>query len=127
MRRVKFLPVLLIVFLLAACASETPWRKVTVTTFELTGLTIEHAKDTTLALRDQGLVTPEQVAKIRDVYNKAKAAHTAAGNALKLASAANSAISRDQFLAEYEKLLADFRKLAYEILALVDEITKKKR
>ena len=123
----KVLVVLLGMVLLAGligCASETPWRKATVTTYELLGIGIGATKDTAESLKAQNLITDEQVAKIKDVYNKTRSAYVAAGNTLKLAGKAESAVSRDSLLAEYDKLLADFRTLAYQLYDLMKGFKK---
>ncbi len=109
---------------LMGCSTDTPWRKATVTTFELVGIGVGGARDTAEVLKAQGLITNAQFLKIKDVYNKAVSAYTAAGNALKLAGKAESAAKRDALLAEYDKLLADFRVLAYQLYDLVKGFKK---
>ena len=109
---------------LMGCATDTPWRKATVTTFELVGITQETSKSTTESLRAQNLITDEQLGKVKVIYNKARLAYLAAGNALKLAGKAESAVNRDQLLAEYDKLLTEFRALAYQIYDLIKGFQK---
>jgi len=118
-----FTCLLLLVFCLG-CASETPWRKATVTTYELLGVGVGATKDIAVSLKAQNLITDEQLLKIKDVYNKARNSYVAAGNALKLAGKAESAISRDQLLVEYDKLLTDFRNLSLELYNLINSFKK---
>jgi hypothetical protein len=127
MKKRKIVPIVFVSILflsLLSCASDTPWRKASVTTYELTGTIIEHSKQTAEALKAQNLITDEQLAKIKGIYNKARDVYIAAGNSLKLAGKAESAAKRDQLLAEYDKLLADFKKLAYELADLVNKFKK---
>lgn len=109
---------------LSACQSTTPWRKAAVTTYELTGITIEQSKTTAEALKAQNLITDAQLIKIKDVYGKARLAFIAAGNALKAAGQTEDAAKRDALLAEYDKLLLNFKNLAYELIALVNQFKK---
>jgi len=128
MRKVKLSVVMFLALIvlvgLSACASDTPWRKATVTSYELVGVGIGATKDTAEALQAQNLISAEQISKIKDAYNKARNVYVAAGNALKLAGKAESAASRDVLLAEYDKLLTDFRALAYQLYDLVKGFKK---
>lgn len=125
MKKIKFvIPLMLAFMLVIGCASETPWRKAAVTTYELLGIGIGATKDTAESLKAQNLITDEQIAKIKDVYTKARNVYIAAGNSLKLAGKAESALGRDQFLVEYDKLLADFRSLSYQLYDLLKDFKK---
>jgi uncharacterized membrane protein len=128
MRRVRFIiPLLLAVVLLAGlfgCATDTPWRKATVTTYELLGVGIVATKDTTELLKAKNVITDAQLLKIKDVYNKTRDAYAAAGKALKLAGQAASVASRDASLAEYAKLLADFNTLSTQLYDLIKGFKK---
>lgn len=115
---------LLLLASVSACTTDTPWRKMTVTTYELTGITIDHSRSTAEALKAQNLITDAQFTNIKAIYNKAQAVFVAAGNTLKLAGKAEDSAKRDALLAEYDKLLADFKKLAYELMALVNQFKK---
>jgi len=106
------------------CATETPWRKAAITTYELLGVGVGSTKDIAESLKAQNLITDEQLLKIKDVYNKARAVYIAAGNSLKLAGKAESAASRDQLLVEYDQLLSDFRNLSLELYNLINSFKK---
>ena len=124
-RRISlFLVMVVMMAMVVSCASDTPWRKAAVTTYELTGITIEHSKSTAEALKAQGLITDAQLVKIKDAYNKARSVFIVAGNALKAAGKAEDAAKRDALLAEYDKLLVDFKDLAYELIVLVNQFKK---
>lgn len=118
------LAMVLLLIGLVGCATDTPWRKATVTTYELLGVGVGATKDTAESLKAQNLITDEQLSKIKDVYNKARNVYLAAGNSLKLAGKAESAASRDKLLEEYGKLLVDFRNLAYQLYDLVKGFKK---
>jgi hypothetical protein len=109
---------------LMGCATETPWRKATVATYELLGVGIGAARDTSILLRSQNVITDAQLLKIKDVYNKARNSYIAAGNALKLAGQAANVTSRDASLAEYTKLLADFNALSTQLYDLIKGFKK---
>ena len=116
-----FLVVAVMMAMVVSCASDTPWRKATVTTYELVGVGIGATRDTAEGLKAQNLITDEQIGKIKVADNKAQAVYVAAGNALKLAGKAKSASDRDVLLTEYDKLLAEFRTLAYQVYDLIKE------
>lgn len=126
MKRKVFVGLLAMVLLmgLIGCATDTPWRKATVSTFELVGIGVEAGRDTAQAMKAQNLITDAQLLKIKDAYNKASKAYAAAGNALKLAGRAESAARRDALLTEYDKLLTDFKALAYQVYDLVKGFKK---
>jgi len=126
MKRKVFIGMLAIILLvcLMSCASETPWRKAAVETFEILGVGIGAARDTTEALKVSNVISAEQVLKVKAVYNKAVAAYAAAGNALKVAGQAQSVASRDASLEEYGKLLADFKNLSLQLYDLVKNFKK---
>lgn len=116
--------ILLSMVVLVGCASDTPWRKATVTTYELVGVGIGAGKDTAEALKAQNLITDEQVGKIKVAYNKAREVYIAAGNTLKLAGQTVDATKRDALLVEYDKLLINFRALAYQLYDLLKGVKK---
>lgn len=123
----KILPILMAMVLLvglSACASDVPWRKATVTTFELAGVGVGATKDTAEILRAQNLITDAQLLKIKDIYNKARDAYSKAGEALKLAGRVASATERDASLTEYSKFLADFATLSYQLYDLIKGFKK---
>ncbi len=119
-----FMVMVVMMAMVGACASDAPWRKATVTTYELVGVGVGATKDTAEALKAQGLLTDEQLGKIKVAYNKAQAVYVAAGKALKLAGKTASAADRDVLLAEYDKLLTEFRTLAYQIYDLIKGFKK---
>jgi len=119
-----FLVMVVILMIVTACASDQPWRKAAVTTYELTGITIEQSRITAEALYAQKLITDAQLVKIKDAYNKARSAFIAAGSALKVAGKAEDAAKRDALLVEYDKLLSQFKGLAYELITLVNQFKK---
>ncbi len=123
-RQIKLFMVMLILLSLVGCASETPWRKATVTTYELLGMGIGAGKDTAESLKAQNLITDQQLLAIKNAYNKSREAFVAAGNTLKLAGQVQSAISRDSLLVEYDKLLMDFRTLSYQLYELLKNVKK---
>ncbi len=122
----KGLPILISIVLLVclSCTTDTPWRKATVSTYELLGAGIGATRDTAEILRTQNVITDVQLAKIKDTYNKARGAYVAAGNALKLAGQVASASERDVLLAEYSKLLSNFAVLSVQLYDLVKGLKK---
>ena len=119
-----FLVMVVMMAMVVSCTSDTPWRKATVTTYELVGIGVGANRDIAEALKAQGLITDEQLGKIKIAYNKAQAVYVAAGRALKLAGKAASASDRDVLLTEYDKLLAEFRTLAYQVYDLIKGFKK---
>ena len=110
---------IILCFLLAGCASNTPWRKATVTTFELVGATIEQTRPTTEMLYRNKLIDDTKLAKIKALYNSAVDFYEKAGRALKLAGQTEDTIKRNAELALYEQLLGEFKKLSLEIHKLI--------
>ena len=124
-RQIKlFLVMVVMMAMVVSCASDTPWRKATVTTFELVGVGVGATRDTAEALKAQNLITDEQLGKIKVAYNKARNVYEAAGKALKLAGKAVSASERDVLLTEYDKLLTEFGTLAYQVYDLIKGFKK---
>lgn len=106
------------------CGTNKAWRQATVITYELAGVGVGATKDIGESLNAQGLIKPEQLVKIKDAYNKARAVYITAGNALKLASAASSSAEQGKLLEEYLKLLDQFKTLAYQVYDLVKQFKK---
>jgi hypothetical protein len=122
MRKIKLLvPIILILFVMA-CASDTPWRRATVSTFELAGDAVAISKDTTIVLYSQHILTDVQLAKAKDLYNKAQKIYVTMGDILKAAGRTESAVERDQLLSQYNSLLADFKSISNEIFQLVNSL-----
>jgi len=96
-RMTRFVPILIIVLLIAACSTSTPWRKASVTTFELSGEALVLAYKTAGILLENGKITAVQHQEFLVAYGKAKAAYVVAGKALKAASAANTPTSVENF------------------------------
>ena len=118
----KFLPIPLIIIMLLtciSCATDTAWRKATVTTYELIGDGIGSAKDTVIALKAQNLISDENVAKTKELYNKAQKIYVTMGNTLKAAGKAENAAKKDELFTQYDVLLKEFRTLSYEIYRLI--------
>jgi hypothetical protein len=115
---------LMICFSLVSCASDIPWRKATVATFELVGVGVGATRDTAEALRVKNVISEDQILKIKDIYNKAQKSYAAAGNALKLAGRVVSTTERDASLAEYVKLLSDFKTLTIQLYDLIKGFKK---
>jgi len=127
MRRVKFvLPLLLVLVLLSACASQTPWRKATVTSYEVGAIGLAEVKYDADYLLSMDLITAAQHSQVIGLYDKAKAAYITAGGVLKAAVNVDDIIKRDALLEEYDKIITDFKQLAYEINALVAQLRKRK-
>ena len=122
MRR-KLLPIFIVIVLLAcfSCASQTPWRKATVTTFELVGSTLEQTRPTAEMLYRNKIIDDAKLAKIKGLYNSAVDFYEKAGRALKLAGQTEDAIKRDAELALYELLLKEFKFLSLEIYKLITQ------
>ena len=119
----KFI-LILIVPILFACTSETPWRKVSVETYELLGIGIKSSQDIALSLKASGVITDEQLAKIKVTYNQARAVYIKAGETLKLAGQVASSAERDKLLAEYSTLLANFKNLAQQVYDMIKNFKK---
>ena len=119
----KALPILIIIILFASlsCASQTPWRKATVTTFELVGASIEQTKPTVEVLHANKAISDAKLAQIKEIYNRAVDFYEKAGRALKLAGQTEDAIKRNAHLALYEQLLKEFKKLSIEIHTLITD------
>ena len=122
----KLLPFLLVVVLLGcmACATDTAWRKATVTTYEIAGGGIGVAKDTAIVLNSQKILSDAQLAKAKNLYNRAQEIYVLMGETLKLAGKAQDAIMKDQYLAQYDNLLQRFKALSIDIYTLVKDIKK---
>ncbi len=119
----KATPLLIVVLMICvACASNIPWRKATVTTFELVGATAEQTRPVAETLYAGKVISEADLAKVKKIYNDAVVIYAKAGAALKLAGQTEDAVKRDALLAEYEKLLAEFKTQSLEIYKL---ITKK--
>ncbi len=119
----KILPIFIVIVLLAcvSCVSQTPWRKATVTTFELVGATIEQTKPTVEVLYANKAISDAKLAQIKEIYNRAVDFYEKAGRALKLAGQTEDAIKRNAELALYEQLLGEFKKLSLEIHKLITQ------
>jgi len=113
-------------FLVVGCTTDKAWRKATVDTYEILGISIGATPSITESLKTSGAITDEQLAKVKAVYNKAKLIFKSAGDALKLASAADTELKKEAALQNYTKLLADFNALSVQIVNLINEFTKKK-
>ncbi len=112
---------IILCFLLAGCASNTPWRKATVTTFELVGATAEQTRPTAEVLYANKIINEAKLAKIKELYNSAVDFYEKAGRALKLAGQTEDAIKRNAELALYEQLLGEFKRLSLEIHKLITQ------
>ena len=112
---------IILCFLLAGCANNAPWRKATVTTFELIGSTLEQTRPTTEMLYRNKIINDAKLAKIKELYNRAVDFYEKAGKALKLAGQTEDAIKRNAHLALYEQLLGEFKKLSLEIHKLITQ------
>ncbi len=109
---------------LTGCATNTPWKLATVSTFELVGGGVSIAKDTAIILNQQKVLSDKKLADAKELYNKAVKVYAAMGNALKLAGQAESAVKRDEFLNEYTKLLGEFGVLSSNIYFLIKDLQK---
>ena len=112
---------IILCFLLAGCANNAPWRKATVTTFELVGGTVEQTKPIVEVLYANKVINDAKLAQIKEIYNKAIIIYGKAGQALKLAGQAEDVIKRNALLSEYEKLLIEFKNLSLEIHKLITQ------
>ncbi len=122
----KALPILFIFMLLVcfACASETPWRKATVSTYELTGQGISISRETAVILRANNVITDVQLENVKGLYNKAREVYIVMGETLKAAGRAESIAQRKAILLEYDKLLVDFKNISLQIITLVQSFKK---
>ena len=112
---------IILCFLLAGCANNAPWRKATVTTFELVGSTIEQTRPTAEVLYANKIISDAKLAQIKEIYNRAIDFYEKAGRALKLAGQTEDAIKRNAELALYEQLLGEFKNLSLEIHKLITQ------
>jgi len=110
---------IILCFLLAGCASNAPWRKATVTTFELLGTTAEQIRPTVEVLYANKVISDAKLAQIKEIYNRAIIIYGKAGQALKLAGQTEDIIKRNALLSEYEKLLLEFKNQSVEIHKLI--------
>jgi hypothetical protein len=124
--RLLIIPILLACFLVVGCSSDKAWRKAAVDTYEILGISIGATPTITENLKSSGMINDEQLVKVKAVYNKAKAIYAAAGNTLKLASAADTEAKKEAALQDYSKLLTDFNALVVEITNLINSFTVKK-
>lgn len=124
--RLSIVTILMSLVLIAciSCATDTAWRKATVTTYELIGDGIGSAKDTVVVLKAQNLISDENVAKAKELYNKAQKIFVTMGNTLKAAGKAENAAKKDELLIQYDALLKEFKILSYEIYNLIKNIKK---
>jgi hypothetical protein len=122
----KGLPVLLIIVLMScmACASDTAWRKATVTTYEIAGDGLTVAKDTAIVLNGQKVLSDAQLQRTKNIYDQARKIYIAMGETLKLAGATEDAVKKNELLAQYDALLLRFKALSIDIYALVKDIKK---
>jgi len=102
-----------------SCTTDTAWRRATVSTYELLGEGLSGAKDTTIVLYQQNVISTGKLEKAKVLFNKAQSIYVLMGKSLKLAGRAQDAITRDKYIEEYEGLLAEFSKLSVEIYDLV--------
>lgn len=122
----RLIPFLLFFALLGcmACASDTAWRKATVTTYEIAGDGVGVAKDTAIVLNTNKILSDAQLVKAKNIYNQAQKIYVAMGETLKLAGQAQDAIMKNQYLAQYDNLLQRFKALSIDIYALIKDIKK---
>ncbi len=122
----KALPIFIVVVLLAcvSCATDIAWRKATVTTYEIAGDGVGVAKDTAIVLNANKILTDAQLAKVKNLYNRAQEIYALMGETLKLAGKAQDAIMKDQYLAQYDNLLLRFKALSIDIYTLIKDIKK---
>ena len=127
MRKRSMFLVLVLVWMvvLSGCASDMAWRKATVTTFELVGTGFETTRTTTEILKANGVISDIQLAKIKDVYNKAVVAYAKAGETLKLAGRVATSAEKETLLNDYATYIAEFTKLSVEVYNMIKDFNKK--
>ncbi len=122
----KLIPLLVLIVLMSAfaCATDTAWRKATVTTYEIAGDGVGIAKDTAIVLNSQKILSDAQLQKAKNIYNQAQKIYVAMGETLKLAGKTEDAVKKNELLAQYDALLQRFKALSIDIYALVKDIKK---
>ena len=113
---------LILCFILAGCANDTPWRRTSTVTFELVGEGLSGARDTITILHGRKVLSDEKLAKAKELYNKALKIYATMGLTLIKAGKAETIIGRDQLLAQYDVLLKDFRELSAQIYSLIKDL-----
>jgi hypothetical protein len=120
---------LLLLVVLSSCATTgdqvIPWRKATVTSFELTVDVVTQAKEGADYLLSINAITAAQHVQVMVVYGQAKSAISTAGRLLKTAIALEDAVKREAVLAEYDSLLAQIKADLQEIYRLIKSFQKK--
>ena len=122
----KIFVILLLLPILVACGSDKAWRKAAADSYDVLGAAITSTKPTAEMLRAANTINDDQLAKVKDIYNKARQAYIAAGAALKLASNAQTEAQKQAALQDYSKLLGDFNALLLQITDLINSFSQKK-
>jgi len=113
----RFVPVLVLVAFLVACAG-TPVRRIAVNAFDNARMMLDAVNSNAQAFRASGIITPEQYAEVRALHAPAKDAWEKAKEAYELSLETQDAVVKDELLAKYGALMAKFRTLLYGLLEL---------
>jgi len=108
---------LVLAVLISACAS-VPWKRQAVVSYEGLAKTLEIVQKNSMLFRDSGTITQEQYAKIGLIYKPAKKLAAETKAALDLAIDAANTVKEDSYMEDYQKLLAQFKTLFYNLLDL---------
>lgn len=116
---VLFLAVILLISL-SACTKS--WKHDSVLVYTGTSETLVIAGETIKQAYRDKLISVDQYAKIRGVYNKAVKVNRAVGDVLKIAIEAEDAVLKKASFAEYQKLLNEFIPLLMDLSRLAAEM-----
>jgi len=117
---VSCLMVVLLMFFFVSCTKS--WKGNTVTGYEITGTTIAQIGETAKSMCDAGSVKEADCAKIKDVYNKARKAYIASGDALVIAIKVEDEVQKKNAMAAYSTAITELSRLLPQLVKLAGEL-----
>lgn len=128
MKYSKLFLIVLIISTLAGCAFfqkvKTNPEESAVLAYRMAGETIVSSHSIVIALKEQGKLTPEQIAKYNGLLTKTKQAYVLAGESLKLYINASDAVKKKELLLSFQSLASQAGILAVDISNFIIEVTK---
>ena len=122
MKRKVLSSLMVVLFVLFIVSCTKSWKGNTVTGYEITGTTIAQIGDTAKSMCDSGAVKASDCAKIKAVYNKARKAYIASGDALILAIKVEDDIQKKNAMKLYSDAINDLSKLLPQLVTLAGEL-----